>query len=75
MPLFRYACARCEARFELYVGRSDEPRCPQCASTELKKQFTSYAVGKGGGKGGGSAPQVGPCGQVCGQPGGCQALA
>ena len=70
MPLFRYACAECAAQFELYIGRSDVPRCPECASTQLNKQFTKFAVGKGGGP----APEVGACGQVCGRPGGCQSM-
>jgi putative FmdB family regulatory protein len=71
MPLFRYACAECEAHFELYVGQSDVPRCPDCDSGRLSKQFTRFSVGKGGAT---AAPQVGACGQVCGRPGGCESM-
>jgi putative FmdB family regulatory protein len=66
MPLFEYACRECDHRFELLVRASTTLECPKCASTELDKQLSVFAV---------SAPSPGsarmgapmPCG-ACGDP-------
>jgi putative FmdB family regulatory protein len=69
MPLFEYACRDCDHRFELLVRASTKLECPKCASTELDKQLSVFAV---------SAPAsgsprldagmgAGPCG-ACGDP-------
>jgi putative FmdB family regulatory protein len=67
MPLFEYACRSCGRQFE-YLTRADQtPECPACASTELEKKLSTFAVNAGGG----SAPRfqgpAGPCG-ACGDP-------
>jgi putative FmdB family regulatory protein len=73
MPLFEYQCRSCDNRFELLVRESTKLACPKCASSELDKQLSVFAV---------SAPAAGgarmaapmPCG-ACGDPrgaGSCQ---
>jgi putative FmdB family regulatory protein len=66
MPLFEYACRACDHHFELLVRESTTLECPKCASRELDKQLSVFAV---------SAPSSGaartaapmPCG-ACGDP-------
>jgi len=66
MPLFEYACRACDHHFELLVREATKLECPQCASAELDKQLSVFAV---------SAPSPGPsrmaapaaCG-ACGDP-------
>jgi putative FmdB family regulatory protein len=71
MPLFEYACRACDNRFELLVRESTKLECPKCASDQLDKQLSVFAV---------SAPSSSrmagpaPCG-ACGDPrgaGSCQ---
>jgi len=66
MPLYEYHCQSCAHQFELLVRESTRLECPKCASTELAKQLSVFAV---------SAPAAGgarefgpsPCG-ACGDP-------
>ena len=51
MPLYEYACRDCDNHFELLVRESTKLECPKCASTELDKQLSVFAV---------SAPSSGP---------------
>jgi putative FmdB family regulatory protein len=65
MPIFEYVCRRCRAAFETLVQGETAPSCPSCASTELDRQLSVFAVGR-------SAPApsahgAGPCG-TCGDP-------
>jgi putative FmdB family regulatory protein len=67
MPIFEYICSDCDHRFEAIVQGSTKPACPSCASHELEKQLSVFAVG--GSSGGATAAQFGPsaCGR-CGDP-------
>ena len=72
MPLYEYACRKCDNHFELLVRESTRLECPKCASTELEKQLSVFAVSAPAS----GAPQMsaGPCG-ACGDPrgaGSCQ---
>jgi len=65
MPLYEYQCRSCDNHFELLVRESTKLECPKCASHELDKQLSVFAV---------SAPSNGsrmdapmPCGS-CGDP-------
>jgi len=66
MPIFEYVCAQCTHRFEAIVLGSEAPHCPSCASDDLEKQLSVFAVGSSGA---GASPQFGPapCGS-CGDP-------
>jgi len=65
MPVYEYACCQCGERFEELVLGSEIPRCPRCASRELEKQLSAFAVGAEGLSG--SPPAPGACG-TCGDP-------
>ncbi|MFQ5415811.1 MAG: FmdB family zinc ribbon protein [Myxococcota bacterium] len=52
MPIYEYACAKCESEFEAEQRITDEPlkTCPRCRSKRVKRLIsrTSFAL-KGGG--------------------------
>jgi putative FmdB family regulatory protein len=65
MPLFEYACRACGHQFEYLTRQGQQPTCPACASSELEKQLSVFAVSAGGS----TQPKAftGPCG-ACGDP-------
>ena len=69
MPIFEYACAKCNHRFEKIVSNSSAPECPACGSRRLERQLSVFAVG---GKSNGPSAKpakssAGACG-ACGDP-------
>ena len=46
MPLYEYSCRRCTTIFEalLLPGRETTLTCPSCASTEVERQVSLFAV-------------------------------
>jgi putative FmdB family regulatory protein len=52
MPIYEYACAKCESEFEVEQRITDEPikTCPKCRSRRVKRLIsqTSFSL-KGGG--------------------------
>lgn len=52
MPIYEYACERCESEFEVEQRITDEPirSCPKCRSRRVKRliSHTSFTL-KGGG--------------------------
>jgi putative FmdB family regulatory protein len=68
MPLFEYACRSCGHHFEYLTRAGHAPSCPACASAELEKQLSVFAVNKPGASFGGDAGME-PCG-TCGDPAG-----
>jgi putative FmdB family regulatory protein len=72
MPLFEYACRSCGRQFE-YLTRADQtPSCPACASTELDKQLSVFAVSAASHSDRLAPQPAGPCG-MCGDPRGAGA--
>ncbi len=67
MPLFEYACRSCGTNFEFLTRADRTPECPSCASTELEKQLSVFAVNAGESRSSFAAPSAGPCG-ACGDP-------
>jgi len=67
MPLYEYQCRSCDHQFELLVRESTTLECPSCASPELDKQLSVFAVNAA--SGGAMPRQMGPsaCG-ACGDP-------
>ena len=66
MPLFEYACRACGHHFEYLTRERQSPSCPACASAELEKQLSVFAVANGPS----SSPKTAsaaPCG-ACGDP-------
>lgn len=61
MPLYEYKCDKCGTAFEELVAaekKDDKLACPNCGSTETKRQFSSFAIG--GSKQSGSLPSCAP---------------
>jgi putative FmdB family regulatory protein len=70
MPIYEYACPGCGARFERLVRRfGEEVSCPTCASTDVEKQLSVFAVAVSA-----PAPAFAGCGAgACSPGGGCDA--
>jgi putative FmdB family regulatory protein len=67
MPLYEYRCRECSSQFELLVRETTTLACPACASAEIDKQLSVFAVSA---PAGGAMPRsAGPaaCG-ACGDP-------
>jgi putative FmdB family regulatory protein len=65
MPIYEYACPRCEKEFEeLVVRRSDEVdvACPSCGAREVVRRMSRPAETRGSGRGGPVARRA--CGPV-----------
>ena len=47
MPIYEYSCKACGCSFEKLVKSADEnlPECPQCGSTEVKKEMSMFSSG------------------------------
>ena len=70
MPIFEYACQKCDHQFEALVYGDQKAECPKCRSKKLAQQLSVFAVsGKGAAS---SSPAVGACGS-CGDPRGAGA--
>ncbi|MSO45701.1 MAG: zinc ribbon domain-containing protein [Acidobacteria bacterium] len=67
MPLFEYRCRGCGHGFEYLTRAGDAPACPSCASADLQKQFSSFAVSAGKPSSRPPATSLGGCG-ACGDP-------
>lgn len=61
MPIFEYECGGCRERFERLVARAAEPppRCPRCASAEVVRVPSAFAVVHPG-----ASASPGPCGSA-----------
>ncbi len=46
MPIFEYLCLACGKPFEKLQksAAEDAPPCPACGSTEVKREFSSFAA-------------------------------
>ena len=74
MPIFEYRCSDCGTRFEKLVRTSDTdgPHCPQCSTTEVERELSTFAAHSSGGRSAAVAPARGGCpAGMCGTPGLC----
>ena len=71
MPLYEYACQKCESEFELLIRSDETPECPGCGNRQLEKQMSVPAAHMAGGE----LPVCGAPRTGCGLPqcgmGGC----
>jgi putative FmdB family regulatory protein len=44
MPIYEYACRKCNSAFELLVRKTTVPACPKCGSADLDRRFSLPAV-------------------------------
>jgi len=51
MPIYTYKCKNCDHTFDyLNLGSGDEPKCPNCNSTNVEQQISASNFQlKGGG--------------------------
>jgi putative FmdB family regulatory protein len=69
VPLYEYRCAGCGRLFERLVRSWNEAvSCPACASEQVEKQVSTFALA--GTEGSGGAMRTGGGGSCCGG-GGC----
>jgi len=73
MPIYKYACKKCEATFD-HLARSmadsdSKVKCPKCGSTQTARALSMFAVRADGAKSQSDTPSCGRCG---GAPGSCQ---
>ena len=68
MPIYEYACMKCEEHFEELVRSEDQVvTCPSCGAGKVLKQFSAFAVHGASSKPSfGSASGGGCCGGSCG---------
>jgi len=67
MPIYEYVCMVCESHFEELVRGDTEVRCPDCEASNVRKQFSVFAVhGTAGQPSFGETSSGGCCGGSCG---------
>jgi putative FmdB family regulatory protein len=44
MPIYEYVCMECESHFEELVRGEEQVACPDCAATNVLRQFSTFAV-------------------------------
>ena len=44
MPIHEYKCRSCGQQFEALVRSADVPACPACASVDLERLLSMFAV-------------------------------
>jgi putative FmdB family regulatory protein len=70
MKLYDFQCNQCGRKFEDLVQELADARCPGCASNDVAKQLSAFAVGGKSGGGADLLPSGGCGGGFCGS-GGC----
>jgi putative FmdB family regulatory protein len=66
VPIYEYVCMECESHFEELVRNGEQPDCPDCASANVRKQFSVFAT-----HGTADQPTYGSSGGCCGGSCGC----
>jgi putative FmdB family regulatory protein len=65
MPIYEFVCDVCGTPFEALVGFSGNdpsPECPECDSTEVKKQLSRFSSKTGGPSSPGARSSSSSCG-------------
>jgi putative FmdB family regulatory protein len=71
MPIYEYVCMQCESHFEELVRNGQQPDCPDCGDSNVRKQlsvFSAHGSSTQPNFGGEAAPRGGGC---CGGSCGC----
>jgi putative FmdB family regulatory protein len=74
MPIYEYTCSSCDHRFEELVSADGRTlvACPECASSDVTKLFSSFAMRSVGGDMPRAAVGGGGGGGCCGGGCGCR---
>jgi putative FmdB family regulatory protein len=68
MPIYEYECETCEHTFEALVFPGEQPECPQCHATQLKRAMSLPAAPVENSVRQTPCQSSGPpCGPVCGR--------
>lgn len=73
MPIYEYKCEGCGSHYEQMRKMSDADsnlECPDCSSSKVKRQLSSFAAHSGNGQQR-NAPMGGGCGMGACGTGGC----
>jgi putative FmdB family regulatory protein len=63
VPIYEFVCMECESHYEELVPMGENADCPECASANVRKQFSVFAAH---GVEGPAAFGGGCCGGSCG---------
>ena len=44
MPIYEYVCMQCESHFEELVRNGEEPPCPDCGASNVRRQLSVFAA-------------------------------
>lgn len=67
MPIYEYACMKCESHFEELVRNAEQAvMCPGCGAGKVVKQFSAFAVHGTSSKPSFGSSAGGCCGGSCG---------
>jgi putative FmdB family regulatory protein len=44
VPVYEYVCMECESHFEELVRGDEQPPCPECEATNVRKKFSVFAA-------------------------------
>ncbi|MEZ6115902.1 MAG: zinc ribbon domain-containing protein [Pirellulaceae bacterium] len=74
MPIYEYACQKCNANFELLIRGNEAATCPACGASQVERQLSVVAAHSSSGDLPVCEPNPGTCGRPqCGM-GGCQMM-
>ena len=68
MPIYEFVCMQCESHYEELVPMGASADCPDCGSSDVRKQFSVFAAH---GVESGPGPSFGAGGGCCGGSCGC----
>src|SRR5512132_3655673 len=69
MPIYEYVCMQCESHFEELIRNGEQPDCPECGDSNVRKQLSVFAAHSSSTQTGFSGPSAGGggcCGGSCG---------
>jgi putative FmdB family regulatory protein len=44
VPIYEYVCMDCESHFEELVRNGEQPNCPDCNASNVRKQLSVFAA-------------------------------
>jgi putative FmdB family regulatory protein len=44
MPIYEYVCMGCESHFEQLIYGDQQPACPDCGASNVRKQMSVFAA-------------------------------
>ena len=67
MPLYEYACKKCDHDFEMLVFNGEEVACPKCQASEVERRLSVPARPRtdGASQPAGCDSSLPPCGAAC----------